>query len=132
MGFGKGNSVGKQFKKGESGNPNGRPRRLALVIEDIPQDAQVKIFRILHTAIKIGSTDEAVKYLKAEAATLGEYGMVLQVAIRALNGNNGWQALCDILDRLFGKPRQATDVTISGSQSNRPVIRIMSRNEGGD
>jgi len=132
--FEKGHEYGNRFKKGESGNPKGRPKKLALVIGDIPQDAQVKIYRVLHQSISMGSIEEASKYLKTEAAALGEYGVVLQVAIRALNGNQGWQALNDILDRLFGKARQATDLTISGAADERSVIEIRSRNEreGGD
>lgn len=132
MGFQKGNKIGPRFKKGESGNPAGRQKALARVIGEIPPEAQVEIYRTLHSALAMESIDEAVRYIQEEGEKHGKYGAVFQVAVRALNGNNGWQALCDILDRLFGKPRQATDVTISGSQSNRPVIRIMSRNEGGD
>ena len=134
MKFEKGNKIGNRFKPGESGNPSGKPRKFSLVIGDIPQDAQIEIYRRLHKAISMGSIEEASKYLRSEAAALGEYGVVLQVAIRALNGNNGWQALNDILDRLFGKARQATDLTISGAADERSVIEIRSRNEreGGD
>jgi len=132
MKFEKGNKIGNRFKKGESGNPSGKPRKLAPVIAEIPQDAQIRIYRILHKAISLNSIEEANKYLRDEGENFGEYGYILQLAVKALNGAQGWNALNDILDRLFGKARQSTDVTISGSDSERPLIRILSRNEGGD
>ena len=113
MPFEKGNKIGHRFKKGESGNPGGRPRSLALAVGEIPQDAQVRIYRVLHRAISMQSADEASKYLKDEGERFGEYGYILQIALKALNGNNGWQALNDILDRLFGKPKQTADLTVT-------------------
>ena len=44
-----------------------------------------------------------MELLKEEAERLGEYGFVLQVAIETLSSKNGWSALMDIFDRLFGK-----------------------------
>ena len=132
MPFTKGNTIGNRFKKGEVSNPKGRQPKLCNIIGDIPEDAQVRIMRVLHHAIALPNIDKAKEYIKSESENFGEYGYILQIAIRELNGARGWQALNDILDRLFGKPRQSTDVQVSGSSDDRPVIRILSRNEGGN
>lgn len=132
MAFEKGNKIGNRFKKGESGNPKGRPPLLANVIGDIPEDAMIRILRVLHYAISLPNTARAKEYIQSESENFGEYGFILQLAIRTLNGPNGWDALNDILDRLFGKARQSTEVQLSGAAEERPVIRILSRNEGAD
>lgn len=124
--------MGNRFKKGEVSNPKGRPKALINVIGDIPEDAQVQIHRILFAALSLPNIEAAKEYIKSESENLGEYGFIMQLAVRELNGPRGWQALNDILDRLFGKARQSTELQVSGSAEDRPVIRILSRNEGGN
>jgi len=115
MPFEKGHTYGKRFVKGESGNPAGRPPKMGNAWKTIPKDAQKKLYGVLFHAISLGSVDAATKYLEeTNASEPGQYGIVLEVAIKALSGNNGWQALCDIYDRLFGKPRQQADVNVGG------------------
>ena len=53
---------------------------------------------------------EAAEYLKKEADELGEYGFILQLAVKSLMGKNGWFVLMDICDRLFGKPRMTAEI----------------------
>lgn len=90
-----------RFKKGVSGNPKGRPRKLSSVIKDMPKDAQEKIYAVLWTAISMHDAKEAMTYIDGQIADMPECGFVLQVAIKALLGKNGMIALNDILDRLF-------------------------------
>ena len=104
----------KPCKPGETHNPNGRPRKLSKALREVPDDAKEKIFGILHLALKQPSVKEAVKYIQEQDATDMEYGMVLQIAVKALMSKNGFLALNDILDRLFGKPRIAAEVTHKG------------------
>ena len=113
--FEKGNKVGRQFQPGNNANPAGRPPKVANVWKTIPKDAQRRLYGVLYHAISLGSVEEAKKYLEeTNAAEPGQYGIVLEVTVKALSGNNGWQALCDIYDRLFGKPRQQADVNVGG------------------
>jgi hypothetical protein len=113
-------------KKGEVRNPYGRPRKLSKALRTIPQDAQEKIYGILHYAISLGSVAEASEYIKTQRATDVEYGVVLQLAEKALLGKNGWQALNDIMDRLFGKPKQVQDVAVSGNlEGTHRILRIV-------
>ena len=103
-----------KFKKGQSGNPKGRPRTLAKVLKEIPPDARERIYAILLTALTFRNVREASAYIQAQDSTDFKYGFVLQIAIKSLAGKNGWQALQDILDRLFGKPRISAEVAHTG------------------
>ena len=99
-------------KKGETHNPNGRPKKLSKAISAIPKDAQEKIYAVLWAALQTGDKSEGAIILQRGKEELPEYGMIYQLAIKELLGKNGWKALNDILDRLFGKPKQITDTTL--------------------
>lgn len=105
----------KPCKKGETHNPNGRPRRLVNVIKSVPKDTQEKVYGVLAYALTLPSIKEAKKYLEKEAEELGQYGFVLQIAVKQLTSETwGWNALMDILDRLYGKPKMSADISASG------------------
>ena len=113
--FEKGNKYGHRFAPGESGNPAGSLPKMKTAWKAIPKDAQRKLYGVLYHAISLGSVDAAKKYLEeTNAAEPGQYGIVLEIAIKSLGSQNGWQTLCDIYDRLFGKPRQQSDVNVGG------------------
>lgn len=113
--FEKGNKIGPRFAPGQVTNPAGRPRKLGNAWKTIPKNAQQRLYGVLYHAIELGSVSEAKAYLqKVNEDEPGQYGIVLEVAINALSGNFGWQALCDIYDRLFGKPRQQSDINVGG------------------
>ena len=92
-----------QFSSHNQPLKNGRKKKLCNAIEEIPANAQMLVYGRLWQALKCNSKKEAMELLKEEAEGLGEYGFVLQVAIETLSGKNGWSALMDIFDRLFGK-----------------------------
>lgn len=93
----------------------GRTPSLDKVIQSIPEDAQKKVYAALWMAISMPNVKEASRYISKEADNLPECGFVLQIALRELQGKNGFKALIDILDRLFGKPKSSTDVTLGGN-----------------
>lgn len=103
------NSNLKPFKRGESGNPNGRPPKLINAISELPKEAQNELYSTLYNAISLSNIKEAEEYLKSLSG--GKYGFVLQIALKELLSPNGWQALNDILNRLFGRPKQAIEQT---------------------
>ena len=55
-------------------------------------------------------------------AGIGEYGFLLQIAVRSLMGKQGWLTAVDILDRLFGRPKQAITGDLSVDMEEPPVI----------
>lgn len=71
----------------------------------------MRIYEILYRALTFNNVQEAIAYIKQQDAANFEYGFVLQLAVKELTGRDGWRALNDILDRLFGRPRIKADVT---------------------
>ena len=114
----------KSFKKGRSGNPIGRPSSLANQIKSIPKDAQVKVYEVLHHAISLPNVNAARKYLESDEVQegLGEYGFMLQIALKSLISKSGWITVCDILDRLFGTPHRSITADLSLDLDEAPVI----------
>ena len=105
----------KPCKKGETHNPNGRPKKLVNAIKKLPSTMMEDVYGILGYALTMNSEEEAKKYLTAKGEEQGKYGFVMQIAIRQLSNKNfGWGAVNDILDRLFGKPRQSAEVKHTG------------------
>lgn len=103
------------YKPGQSGNPNGRPKKLVNVIKKLPNDMQEKVFGVLSFALTLPDETAAKKYLQSQEGELGQYGFVLQIAIKQLLKEGwGWNALMDIMDRLYGRPRETKEIQTTG------------------
>lgn len=118
--FTKGNKLGNRFQPGVVNGP-GRPMLPCNAIKGLPKDAQEKVYGVLWTAIAMTNVKEAQAYIEDQAKELPECGFVLQVCIRALLGKNGFLALMDICDRLFGKPPQAHKVDMDAKMQGVTV-----------
>lgn len=114
MPFQKGNKIGRPFQPGQSGNPNGAPRKLDRALKAIPRDSREKVMKALNHALMLPNVAAARRYMEEKEAELGEYGYLMQIAVRQMAGKNGWYAVSDILDRLFGKPRQQAEIKMDG------------------
>ena len=114
----------KRIPKGTSGNPKGRPKTLAGAIKSIPKDAKTRVLEVLHHAIALRNVKEAKAYLESDAVQdeLPEYGFLLQLALKSLISKTGWLTAVDIMDRLFGKPRQEIQADLTLDMDEAPVI----------
>ena len=126
MPFEKGNKY--RFGKDRQPTKRGGPVKLSSQIASIPADAQKRMYAILHKATTFNSKDEAIKYFKEEKDK-GEYGFILELAINALYGKNGWQVLMDIMDRLFGKPRQINENYNDNTERNKATVIFVKDDE---
>ena len=116
----------KPCKPGETHNPNGRPKKLVNVIKKIPKDMQEKVYDVLAFALTLPDETSAKKYLESQQGELGQYGFVLQIAIKQLLKEGwGWNALMDILDRLYGKPRESKDLEVVGKMEFKGFSSLM-------
>lgn len=105
----------KPCKPGETHNPNGRPKKLVNAIKTLPKDMQEKVYGVLAFALTMPDERTAKAFLDQQSGELGKYGFVLQIAIRQLCKDGwGWNAMMDILDRLYGKPRISAEVAHTG------------------
>lgn len=108
----------KPCKPGETHNPNGRPKKLVTAIKSLPADMQEQVYGVLAFALTLPDMESAKKYLECKQGQLGKYGIVLQIAIKQLNKEGwGFNAMMDIMDRLYGKPRFSAEVQHSGGIS---------------
>ena len=117
------NLVPYQFQKGVSGNPNGRPPKLINMVERLPREAREVVYGRLWQAIQMPNVKEAAQFLE-EGATEGDCGIILQIAARQLRSKYAWNTLKDIMDRLFGKPKQTTEISgVEGTPFELKVVQ---------
>lgn len=116
----------KPCKPGETHNPNGRPKKMVNAIKKLPKDMQEKVYGVLAFALTLPDEASAKTYLKSQQGELGQYGFVLQIAIKQLLKEGwGWNALMDILDRLYGKPRETKDLEVVGKMEFKGFSSLM-------
>ena len=96
-----------QFKKGQSGNPAGRPK-------GVP-NTKTRLQRILNLIEehKNPVTGELEKFTVAEL-------LDMQQVIKARKGDT--RAYQILLDRLEGKPQQSVDMTTNGKDLPTPIL----------
>jgi hypothetical protein len=96
------NVIPHKFKKGQSGNPNGRPRKLP------------ELDKLL--ADVLGEEKDGI--------TAGE---AILKAIRAKAAKGDVRAAELLLDRAYGKPKQTSETTL---KTTEPLVIIKTKEEG--
>ena len=88
----------------------GRKKKAITALKNIPKEAQAEIYQALWTALTHDNFQEAKKYL--ESVNIPNYGFIIQIVLRELaDKKTSWRCVNDILDRLFGRPQQAVEVS---------------------
>lgn len=119
-----------KFKKGESGNPNGRPPKL---LTQIVADLKAKGYERATSSTVLEAFEVLMNLPENEVIALTsqpDTPISLLVVGRAITDkNNGWDVLQGILDRAHGKPKQAVDLSASVRQVTAPIIKLNPPNE---
>jgi len=111
MPFEKGNKIGHRFTSDNQPKGKGKKPRL----KSIPENAREKVYAALYHALTLPDQKTAAEYLKRVAEDLPEFGYLIQVYAKGMMGKLAVAYTSDILDRLFGKPKQVKDVNMRGS-----------------
>lgn len=120
MPFEKGNKVGRQFTAENQPRKQRGPRKL----KSIPKDAREKVYAALYHALTLPDQKTAAEYLQKTAEDLPECGYIIQVYAKGMMGKNAAAYTSDILDRLFGKPKQTTDMNVGASTGTAVQVTV--------
>lgn len=110
-----------KWKPGQSGNPNGRPKKFESQFDKCSREIQEKIRERLHQALSCADKNEALAILDVNDGSLGEYGFVLQIAARGLMSKGGMASLQQIYEMLYGKLPQ-TNVNVDVDEDKKDAF----------
>ena len=110
-----------QFKKGQSGNPKGRPPRL---VSSVLKELQEKG----HERVSKGAVRDVYEYLiglnKEELTKLSKdkkTPMLFSVIAKEIIGKKGFEVIERMLDRAHGKASQSNEIELSGNK-DKPIV----------
>lgn len=118
--FEKGNKLGKKFTAEDQPRKARGPRKL----KSIPKDAREKVYAALYHALTLPDQKTAAEYLQKTAEDLPEFGYLIQVYAKGMMGKNAGVYTSDILDRLFGKPKQTTDMNLGAGNGATVQVTV--------
>ena len=98
----------KQFKKGQSGNPNGRPRKFVTTLKDIGYKRS-EINDTIQAMLAMDK-DELTDAMKNPKATILE--MTVASAMKKSIEKGSLYSIETLLSRVFGMPKQEIEQTI--------------------
>jgi len=113
-----------QFKKGQSGNPNGRPRKLIsetineLKAEGVVETSttEIKAVYLMLINLTITELEQRVKDPKQSA--------LVRIVGKAILSGKGFEIIERMLDRAIGKAENKIDHTTKGESLNMPILNI--------
>ena len=98
----------KPFKKGQSGNPNGRPRKFVTTLKDIGYKRS-EINDTIQAMLAMDK-DELMDVMKSPKATILE--MTVASAMKKSIEKGSLYSIETLLSRVFGMPKQEVEQTI--------------------
>ncbi|GIV35442.1 MAG: hypothetical protein KatS3mg031_2977 [Chitinophagales bacterium] len=110
------------WKKGESGNPKGRPRKLftdmarelkAQGYENVTAPRLIEAYEIL-----LGLPEEKLK----EIMTDKDQPVLFKILIKGMISSKGYELIEKMLDRVHGKPRQSIDISADMRESVKKLF----------
>ena len=119
---------GRATQFSSTNQPKGRRGRKPK-LKSIPDDAKEKVMEALFHALTLPDQKTAMEYLKKEAKDLPEFGYLIQIYAKGMMSKNGHLYVSDLLDRLFGKPKQVTDISADIGLGDPPTI-VFSKKDG--
>ncbi len=126
------NIVKHKFKKGQTGNPYGRPKKLVSLINQQLKNEGYSIVtkeNILEACqILINLPYEKILDISKQKGT--EYPILYTLVAKELLGKRGGEYLEKLLDRIIGKPKQSTE--LSGTVNISPITGINIINDGAE
>lgn len=118
---------GRHTQFSSTNQPKNRGRKPKL--KNIPEDAKDKVFAALYHALTLPDQKTAAEYLSKTANELPEFGYLIQVYAKGMMGKNAVLYVSDLLDRLFGKPKQVADISADIGIGEPPTIVFSSKKE---
>lgn len=119
----------KPFKKGKSGNPNGRPPKLvSTLIQELKDAGHERV-----GATQITETYELLTSLsEEEIRTLvndKKQPMIVRIVGKAMLSTRGFEILERMLDRAQGRPKQSIDADVS-QVVNIAMVEFLEADDG--
>lgn len=118
-----------EFKKGQSGNPNGRPKKFITQVTEATGYKKSQITDCMLSMLKMPLLD--IKRVADDPKTPSLEVMVA----RAIHGDckrGELKNLSEILNRSFGKPHESVDMTTQGEKISGKVVIIKIPDNGRD
>ena len=122
------NIVKHQFKKGQSGNVNGRPpKTISQINKDLIKMGYKVVTKreIIEASLFIISLPtKLVQSIANGEGDKKDYPFYYPRVAQELLSDKGHEIIEKILDRSFGKAKQSTDITTKGKSLNAPLLNI--------
>jgi hypothetical protein len=120
------------FKKGQSGNPKGRPRKLIsetineLKAEGVVETSttEIKAVYLMLINLTIPELEQRIKDSKQSA--------LVRIVGKAILSNKGYEIIEKMLDRAIGKAENKIDHTTKGEKVNAEPVWIIQDNSTKD